>query len=100
MDSSGNFIFGVIILAAGRSTRMGRPKLLLPWGPTSILGHLIQLWQGLGAAQVVVVHAADDLVMLAELDRLPFSAYDRVANPDPDRGMFGSILCAARWRSW
>jgi len=36
-----SFAVGVVILAAGRSARMGRPKLLLPWGGTSVLGHLL-----------------------------------------------------------
>ena len=31
-----------IILAAGRSRRMGQPKMLLPWGETTVLGHVIQ----------------------------------------------------------
>src|SRR5438874_1514761 len=39
---------GVIILAAGRSRRMGRPKMLLPWGNTTVLGHLVAQWQALG----------------------------------------------------
>ncbi|MGH7953692.1 MAG: NTP transferase domain-containing protein, partial [Limisphaerales bacterium] len=29
-----------IILGAGASARMGRPKLLLPWGGTTVVGHL------------------------------------------------------------
>jgi molybdenum cofactor cytidylyltransferase len=79
---------------------MGRPKLLLPWHNTSVLGHLIQQWQGLGAAQVAVVCAGDDPVVRAELDRLRFSTVDRIENPEPDRGMFSSIQCAARWAAW
>jgi molybdenum cofactor cytidylyltransferase len=51
---------GVIILCAGRSSRMGKPKLLLPWGKISVLGHLIGEWRALGARQVAVVCAADD----------------------------------------
>src|SRR5208282_5690411 len=40
---------GVVLLAAGGSRRMERPKLLLPWGGTSIAGHQIRVWDGLGA---------------------------------------------------
>ena len=47
--------FGVVILGAGASSRMGRPKLLLPWGDTSIIGHLIEQWRALAAAQIAVV---------------------------------------------
>ncbi len=46
---------GVVILGAGASSRMGRPKLLLPWGATTIVGHLLEQWQTLGAAQIAVV---------------------------------------------
>jgi CTP:molybdopterin cytidylyltransferase MocA len=30
-----------IIPAAGRSVRMGQPKLLLPWGQTTLLEHVL-----------------------------------------------------------
>ena len=94
------FSVGAVILAAGRATRMGRPKLLLPWGATSILGHLIECWRGLGAAQIVVVCAGGDPNILAEVDRLAFGRGDLVENPDPQRGMFSSIRCAAQWPGW
>ncbi len=91
---------GVILLAAGRSRRMQRPKLLLPWADTSIIGHQIWTWTALGARQVAVVCADGDDVMRAELDRLKFSATDRIVNNKPDLGMFSSICCAARWAGW
>ena len=95
-----NLVCGVVILAAGASSRMGRPKLLLPWGETSVLGHLIGQWQVLQARQITVVHAEGDDALGAELDRLAFVAVHRIANPTAERGMFSSIQCAARWRGW
>jgi molybdenum cofactor cytidylyltransferase len=94
------FSVGVVILAAGRSARMGRPKLLLPWGKTSVLGHLIWQWRALGAKQVAVVCAPGDRAIQAELDRLGFAEKDRIINPTPERGMFSSIQCAAQWPGW
>jgi molybdenum cofactor cytidylyltransferase len=91
---------GVIILAAGSSSRMGRPKLLLPWGKTSVLGQQIQSWQELGARQVAVVWADGDELMRTELDRLNFPASNHIRNPHPEQGMFGSIRCAAQWLGW
>jgi molybdenum cofactor cytidylyltransferase len=91
---------GVVILAAGRSSRMGQPKLLLPWGKTSILAHLIQQWQNLGARQIAVVCRPDDDGIHAELDRLNFPQSSRVVNANPERGMFSSIQCAAEWDRW
>jgi molybdenum cofactor cytidylyltransferase len=92
--------FGVALLAAGASTRMGRPKLLLPWGGSSVIEHLIGQWRSVGATQIAVVCAAKDQPMQAELDRLGFSATHRIVNAHPERGMFSSIQCAARWPGW
>jgi molybdenum cofactor cytidylyltransferase len=91
---------GVVILAAGASSRMGRPKLLLPWGDTTVIGHLIRQWQRAGAAQIAIVGAEGDKALPTELDRLGLPAADRIVNPAPDRGMFSSIQCAARWPRW
>src|SRR5262245_31955866 len=91
---------GVVILGAGRSERMGRPKLLLPWGKTSVLGHLIGQWEGLGAKQIAVVCAEGDSAMHAELNRLEVPHVGRSLNPAPGRGMFSSIRCAAEWSGW
>ena len=79
---------------------MGRPKLLLPWGKTTVLGHLVELWKSLGARQIAIVGAAGARFLEAELDRLRVSPADCIWNPNPSRGMFSSILCAARWNGW
>ena len=95
-----NICLAAVILGAGRSVRMGRPKLLLPWGKTSVLGHLLRQWSSAGVAQIGLVHAARDSGMLKELNRLGVSTKDRIENPNPDRGMFSSIVCAARSPFW
>src|SRR5438874_13144129 len=64
-----NIIYGVVILAAGASSRMGKQKLLLPWGDTSVLGYLIGQWEAPGAKQIAVVHGTDDKAIGSELDR-------------------------------
>jgi molybdenum cofactor cytidylyltransferase len=89
-----------VILAAGASTRMARPKLLLPWGATSVLGHLLEQWRSLQAEQIAVVLAANDQAIADELQRLGFPQQQRVLNPAPQQGMFSSIQCAARWTGW
>lgn len=91
---------GVVILAAGQSSRMGRPKLLLPWGETSVLGHQIRVWQQLGAGQIAVVCSSTERTLFEELDRLRFPEDARIGNPEPARGMFSSIRCAAEWPGW
>lgn len=91
---------GVVILAAGASSRMGRPKLLLPWEDTTVVGHLLRQWQALGAAQVAIVCAATNTALADELDRLGFPPGNRICNPQPERGMFSSVQCAAGWSGW
>jgi len=74
--------------------------MLLPWGATTVLGHLIAMWLRLRAEQVAVVCAPEDTALAFELDRLLFPVANRIVNPDPGRGMFSSIQCAARWPGW
>ena len=99
-DESDSFSFAVILLAAGASSRMGKPKMVLPWGETSILGHLMAQWQSLKPEQIAVVCPAADKAIEGELDRLGFPHENRICNPAPEQGMFGSIQCAARWSGW
>src|SRR5437016_11413147 len=91
---------GVVILGPGASSRMGQPKLLLPWGATSVLGHQINTWQVLGAGQIGVVCAARDEAIQVELDRLGFPAQNRILNQRPQDEMFSSIRCASSWGGW
>ena len=65
-----------------------------------MLWHLIQQWTALGARQIAVVCAGADQGIGTELDRLGFPASNRVLNPDPERGMFSSVQCAAGWDGW
>ena len=91
---------GVIILGAGASSRMGRPKLLLPWRDTTVIGEILRRWRKLGAGQITVVHRPNDAALVAELDRLDLPSQNSIENPQPERGMFSSIVCAANWPGW
>jgi molybdenum cofactor cytidylyltransferase len=44
-----------IILAAGESKRMGQPKMLLPWGNATVLGHVISILQSAGLEDIVTI---------------------------------------------
>jgi molybdenum cofactor cytidylyltransferase len=79
---------------------MRRPKLLLPWGATSILGHSLRQWENLQAFQIGIVCAAGDVEIQNELDRLEFPRANRIFNTEPDRGMFSSVQSAAAWPGW
>ena len=92
--------FAVVLLAAGASSRMGRPKLLLPWHGTTVLGYLLSTWRELGAAQLAVVIAPGNDPLAAEMARAGLGDRDRIPNPKPERGMMSSIRCAAAWPNW
>jgi len=77
----------VLILAAGRSRRMGVPKQLLPIHGESLLRRVarnVSAVPGLAAAVV----GTDDPDMKAECADLPLRW---IVNPNPDEGLSGSI---------
>jgi molybdenum cofactor cytidylyltransferase len=47
-----------IILAAGQSKRMGRPKMLLPWGSSTVLGKVVSSLADAGIEEIIVVTGA------------------------------------------
>jgi molybdenum cofactor cytidylyltransferase len=79
---------------------MGKPKLLLPWRDTTVIGGIISQWRELGAGQIGIVIRPDDAALIAEQERLGFPKTGRIANPRPERGMFSSIVSAANWPGW
>ncbi len=104
-----------IVPAAGASRRMGRPKLLLPYGGGTVLGSLIAALAAAGTAPIVVVTAAGDSALHAWCDRYgrrealeargdsatPIAGgtlrrdggrLRAATNPAPERGMLSSIL--------
>jgi molybdenum cofactor cytidylyltransferase len=49
-----------VVPAAGRSERMGQPKLLLPWRGRTVIEHVLVAWQAGGVERTVVVLHRDD----------------------------------------
>jgi molybdenum cofactor cytidylyltransferase len=48
-------VITAIVLAAGLSSRMGRPKMILPWGNTTILGRVLEVLATSGVVEMLVV---------------------------------------------
>jgi molybdenum cofactor cytidylyltransferase len=48
-------MISAIILAAGQSRRMGQPKMLLPWGKSTVIEQVITVFLGAGIEDVLVV---------------------------------------------
>jgi CTP:molybdopterin cytidylyltransferase MocA len=78
----------LVVLAAGRSTRMGSPKALVELDGRPLLEHLLapRLLRDFGDVVVVLGHHAEALLPVVER-----SGYRHVVNPDPDRGRTGSV---------
>jgi molybdenum cofactor cytidylyltransferase len=52
-------MISAVLLAAGQSKRMGRPKMLLPWGRDTVLGQVIATFQAAGVEDILVVTGGD-----------------------------------------
>ena len=77
-----------VLPAAGASRRMGRPKLLLPYGQTTIVGSLVAALRRAGVAHIALVTAPGDAALRAWAEEAGLVA---AVNPDPSRGMLSSI---------
>jgi molybdenum cofactor cytidylyltransferase len=77
-----------LILAAGGSRRLGRPKQLEPWGDTNLLGHVISRTAsfGLDETWVVLGHDADRIIEETDL-----GAVSVVENPEWEEGIASSL---------
>lgn len=58
-----------IVPAAGLSRRMGQPKLMLPWGETTVIGQLLRTLDRPWITARVVVARKDDLALQSEIDK-------------------------------
>jgi len=85
-DSSGPV--ALLLLAAGASTRMGRPKQLLPWQGRTLLRHAAETAVASGCAPIVLVTGALHEELVAEVAGLPVQA---VRNENWESGMASSI---------
>jgi molybdenum cofactor cytidylyltransferase len=80
-----------IVLAAGESRRMGTQKLLLPFGKTTVIGHVGDelLRSNLDGVYVVVGHEGNRVS-----EELSARAVTIVTNPNYKLGMLSSVRCA------
>ncbi|MDY6826751.1 MAG: selenium cofactor biosynthesis protein YqeC [Bacillota bacterium] len=75
------------LLAAGASSRMGRDKLLLPFGKKTILEHTIEQIDRSGIGDVIIVARPDQLL----LDLLTSTRHRFVINEDYRSGIASSL---------
>ena len=82
-------VIDVIVLAAGRSSRLGQPKALVDVDGQPLIQRIINRLHQLGQAEVTIVTNTD---LLADIMLLCPSAHV-VLNPDPEKGRTGSVQC-------
>jgi molybdenum cofactor cytidylyltransferase len=84
-----------VILAAGQSKRMGQPKMLLPWGTTTVLGRVVGSFAEAGIEEIVVVTGAEQSGVAALVSELGQRyAVRSIHNPEyATGGMVSSMQC-------
>jgi molybdenum cofactor cytidylyltransferase len=82
-----------IILAAGKSERMGTNKLMLPFQGKPMINIVVDHVMESGITPIWIVMGAFRDDMLAALEGLPVK---QCYNPDYEQGMFTSVQCGFR----
>ncbi len=88
MDDISDISAAVIVLAAGDSSRMGRPKALLDWHGKPMIEHVLATARSGGCTRSLVVLGRDAEGILAGAD---LGDAQVVLNPDPSLGQVSSI---------
>ncbi len=81
-----------LLIAAGKSKRMGTPKQLLPWGTKTLIEHQIEILQK-ATLKVSVVLGANAELIQKTIAHLGVDVYH---NNDWEMGMGTSISCGAK----
>ena len=86
-------MLAAVILSAGASSRMGRPKALLPYREGTFLEHLIQVTRQprIGVTRIVLGAGAEVIRTMAKLD--PSIV---VLNPEWEQGQLSSVCAGLR----
>ena len=79
----------VIVLAAGRSSRLGQPKALVEVNGKTLVEHLVKRLHQRGNVEMTIVTNND---LFADVMLLCPSAHV-VLNQDPEKGRTGSVQC-------
>lgn len=83
-----------VLLAAGKASRMGGPKLILPYQGKSILEHSLEAALE-SSSQVILVtgyHEQQIRPLLSPYAALGSNRLRIISNPAPERGQFSSTL--------
>lgn len=82
-----------ILLAAGRSRRLGRPKPLLPWGEGTLIAYQIAELAAAGCQPIIVVLGHEAGAVLPHLDH---PSVEAIINPRYEEGRASSLRAGAQ----
>ncbi len=91
MTDTSNGRVSAVVLAAGTSTRMGRPKQLLPLGGTTVLAHTIENIRSAGLDEIVLVLGASAEAIRQQLPQALIENLKIVVNHAYRQGMASSL---------
>jgi len=83
-------MISAILLAAGQSKRMSRPKMILPWRDTTVIGYVLKTLMDAGLKDISVITGGHQQEVKQAILSLPVRI---VYNPDFEKGeMISSII--------
>ena len=82
-----------VVLAAGESSRMGRPKALLPIGGQTFIEKIVGALRQAGLENIIVILGHDAEAMRQKIAHLPVTI---LVNPDYRKGQLSSLRVAIR----
>lgn len=96
LDNSKGKNYSAIVLAAGRSKRMGTPKLLLPFNNSeTFVEHIVNAFNGFGCKEVVLVINQEVYQHLLQANARILNIAKCVQNTYPEKGRFYSLQLGA-----
>ena len=81
--AGGKSDIAAVVLAAGLSLRMGQPKMILPWGNQTVIGHVVSVLQTSGVQSITVVTGGTANLVETALASYPVTS---VFNPNYSNG--------------
>jgi molybdenum cofactor cytidylyltransferase len=86
-------MLAAVVLSAGESSRMGRPKALLPIGGQTFIERIVAVLKQAGLEKIFVVLGHNAGSMAEKIAHLPVSV---LVNPDYPKGQLSSLQVAVR----
>ena len=86
-------MIAAVILSAGESSRMGRPKALLPIGSQTFIEKIVGALRQAGLENIIVILGYDAEAMRQKITHLPVTI---LVNPDYRKGQLSSLRVAIR----